>query len=127
MYRKEQQPMRRLLVVEDDPNTRYLIKQNLEREAYEVIEAENGVNALDVLAYDTNFQAILSDVRMAEMDGLSLLKHLKRDYPHIPVIMLSVYGRMDWVDQAMAAGAACYLLKPFTRQQLIDIVQDVVD
>jgi CheY-like chemotaxis protein len=119
--------MTRILVVEDDPNTRYLIKQNLEHETYEVIEAENGVQALNILEGDANIEAILSDVNMEKMNGITLLKHLTQNYPHIPVIMLSAHGRMDWVEQAMGTGAVCYLLKPFTRQQLIDIVQDVVE
>jgi two-component system response regulator FlrC len=119
--------MTRILVVEDDSNTRYLIKQNLQQIGYEVVEAENGLQALEILREDVTFQAILSDIQMDGMDGLTLLQHLRSDYPHIPVMMLSVYGRMDWVDQAMAAGATCYLLKPFTHQQLIDIVRDVVE
>ena len=119
--------MSRILVVEDDLNTRYLITQNLQQAGYEVVEAGNGVQALEVLGEDVRFDAILSDMQMDEMDGLTLLPHIKRDYPNIPVIMLSVFGRTDWVDQAMKAGATCYLMKPFTHQQLLDIVKDVVE
>jgi CheY-like chemotaxis protein len=119
--------MTHILIVEDDANTRYLIKQNLEREGYTIFEAENGVEALDTLSQNPDIQAILSDVNMEQMDGITLLTHLREDYPEIPVIMLSAYGRMDWVEQAMGTGAACYLLKPFTRRQLIDIVQDVIE
>jgi DNA-binding NtrC family response regulator len=82
--------------------------------------------ALDFLQTDQHFDLIMSDVRMAKMDGLSLLKNLIQHYPHIPVMLLSVHARADWVGEAMRRGASAYLQKPFTKDQLVEAVQSIV-
>lgn len=117
--------MPRILIVEDDRNSRFLMTQILRRIGYEVEEADNGISALELLSSDQGFDLIMSDVRMAKMDGLSLLNNLKENYPKIPVMMLSVHARAEWVSEVLRRGAKAYLQKPFTKDQLVEAVQDI--
>ena len=117
--------MARVLLVEDDHNMRFLIAQILNRAGYQTYEADNGRRALEVLKeYDLDL--VISDFLMPEMNGLEFLELIKQQHPDIPVLMLSVHTRVDWVDAALEKGAVAYLLKPFTREQLTTIVSDIL-
>jgi DNA-binding NtrC family response regulator len=118
--------MARILVVEDDFNMRFLIAKILQKAGYETREAENGQYALQTLANDGHIDLVISDFLMPQMGGLEFLTQMRDYYPQVPVIMLSVHTRFDWVEASMEQGAACYLLKPFTREQLVTAVGDVL-
>lgn len=117
--------MARVLLVEDDHNMRFLLAQILNRAGYETFEAENGRRALGVLK-ENDLDLVISDFLMPEMNGLEFLELVQKQHPEIPLIMLSVHTRVDWVDEAMQKGAVAYLLKPFTREQLTTIVSDIL-
>lgn len=118
--------MPRILVVEDDDSTRNLIARILQRLGYDIEEAANGEAALEFLTQDSHYDLVISDVRMAPMDGLVLLSEVKHVYPHIPVLMTSVHGRPEWIDAAMHSGANGFLLKPFVKDQLVEAVESIV-
>lgn len=118
--------MQRILVVEDDTGTRSLITQVLRRSGFQTVEAENGLRALEVLENDDQFDLILSDMRMNFVDGLELLAEVKARWSSIPMIMLSVYSMADWIQNAIDKGAAGYIVKPFTQQQLIEAIYNVL-
>ncbi|MGC8712359.1 MAG: response regulator, partial [Leptodesmis sp.] len=85
---------RRLLLIDDDPNLILLVKDYLEFRGYEVVTAENGREALDVLEHETP-DMIICDVMMPEMDGYSLVRHVREDprTSWIPVLFLSAKGQ----------------------------------
>ncbi len=116
--------MPRALVVDDDHSLRFAVTEVLKQAGYQTIEAENGLDALNILRQDAAFDIILSDVQMSKMDGLRFLEDLKIDYPNIPVVMLSIHSTWDWVSQAMEKGAVRYLPKPFNRQQLMETIRE---
>jgi len=118
--------MARVLLVEDDHNMRFLIAKILQRAGYETCEADNGRRALEILKNDDFVDLVISDFLMPEMNGLEFLELIKKQHPGIPVVMLSVHTRVDWIDEAMQKGAVAYLLKPFTREQLTTIVSDIL-
>ena len=118
--------MPRILVVEDDDSTRNLIARILQRLGYATTEAANGQAALDILTHDAHYDLLISDVRMAPMDGLILLAEVKNHYNHIPVLMTSVHGRPEWIDAALSSGANGFLLKPFIKDQLVEAVESIV-
>ncbi len=118
--------MSRILVVEDDFDTRSLITLILQAAGYETREAESAEQALEVLKNDQPVDLLLSDILMAGVNGLQLLEQTREQYPSLPVILLSAHARSSWVQRALQKGAACYLLKPFTREQLITIVTDLI-
>ena len=117
--------MARILIAEDDFHFRSLIGAILQKEGHETYPVENGRQALEVLRCFP-IDLIVSDILMPDIGGLKLLEQSKKCYPAVPVVMMSVYTRSDLVLDALRKGAACYLLKPFTYEQLITVVEDLV-
>lgn len=103
-----------VLIVDDDPLNRQLLGDCLRREGYSFEEAENGFVALDKIGA-MDFDVILLDMNMPEMDGLEVLRVLKSDMTlrHLPVIVISASGDFDSVLQSIEIGAEDYLPKPF--------------
>ena len=89
--------------------------------SYAIQTAENGRTALDLLR---RFQpdVVIMDIKMPEMDGLELLRHVKRADPSIEVVMITAYASLETVRHALTNGAFEYLIKPFSRQDLEDVV-----
>jgi CheY-like chemotaxis protein len=118
--------MARILIVEDDSEQLFLFTQLLKQPDYRVLTAKSGSESLELLDKDANFDLILCDIRMPKMDGLVLIDEVKKRYPHIPIVMMSAHTPSDWMDIALQKGADGYLRKPFTRQQLLDAVQQAL-
>jgi class 3 adenylate cyclase len=104
----------RVLVVDDDRVNRMLLTSSLERQGHRVRCAENGVEALQLLR-DDPFDVVLLDIVMPELDGVSVLQHVKRDpaLRDVPVIMISGVDDTDSVVRCIEIGADDYLPKPF--------------
>lgn len=103
-----------LLVVDDDEVNRHVLSQHLERQGHTVAAAENGRQALEMIAMH-GFDLVLLDVMMPEMSGYEVLQCLKSDraWRDIPVIMISALDEMDSVVRCIELGAEDYLHKPF--------------
>jgi len=110
----------RVLVVDDELGPRESLRMLL-KPAYAIQTAENGRTALDLLR---RFQpdVVIMDIKMPEMDGLELLRHVKRADPSIEVVMITAYASLETVKHALTHGAFEYLVKPFSRQDLEDVV-----
>jgi DNA-binding NtrC family response regulator len=107
----------RVLAVDDDPLTLKLLDKTLALEGYEVITAPNGPAALDE-ARRQLFDAAVVDLRMPGMDGLELLRELKRLDPAVEVIMTTAYPEVSTAVQALKDGAQDYLQKPMNLDEL---------
>jgi YesN/AraC family two-component response regulator len=92
----------------------------------EIVEADDGLHALDILSQDDNFDVILSDIRMPHMNGIRLLEAVKALYPHISFVMLSMYSNDAWTVEEIQERTVRYLPKPFSKQQLVNAVYDAV-
>jgi DNA-binding response OmpR family regulator len=101
----------RILIVDDDLSIRSTLKEVLSRENYQVVTAESGEEALRLM-YDGGFDLALLDLKMGGMDGLSLMKEIRRRSPSTGVIMLTGYATLDSAIGALREGAHDYLLKP---------------
>ncbi|MFC3853362.1 sigma-54-dependent transcriptional regulator [Salinispirillum marinum] len=110
-----------ILVVEDDQNLRDALQDTLELDDYQVLVADAAESAMQLLARHA-VNMVVSDVRMPGMSGYELLAVLKREYPHIPVLLMTAYGEVAHAVEAMQNGAVDYLVKPFKPQQLLDIL-----
>ena len=110
-----------VLVVEDDPALREALCQTLTMAGYEALEAENAEAALSILD-DRKLSLIISDVQMPGMHGDELLKLVKRRSPETPFVLITAYGNVTRAVEAMQAGAADYILKPFEAEVLIEMV-----
>jgi two-component system response regulator PilR (NtrC family) len=100
-----------ILLVEDEQLLRDSLAELLREEGYEVAPAPNGKQAYDQ-AIARPFDLVLTDVRMPEMDGTTLLQKLQQVAPQTPVVVMTAYGTVDTAVAAMRAGAADYVLKP---------------
>ncbi|MDR3427373.1 response regulator [Silvimonas sp.] len=119
----------RLLIVDDEPFNLEILSEHLQDADYEVITAEDGEAAWDLLATDRAFDAILLDRMMPRMDGMALLARLKQqpELMQVPVIMQTAVGAAENVREGLTAGAYYYLIKPFQRDMLLAIVSAAVD
>lgn len=102
----------RVLVVDDEANTRRVLEIMLQKMGHETRAACNGQEAL-ALAQRESFDLVLTDLRMPEMDGLALLNALRSQKVEAPVILLTAYGTVESAVQAMKLGAYDYILRPF--------------
>ncbi|MCA9945094.1 MAG: response regulator [Ardenticatenaceae bacterium] len=117
----------RVLIVDDEPMTRNLLRLMLERAGFEISEAEDGLKALMILAEELP-DVLLLDVMMPNLDGLTVCKKL-REQPEtslLPIILLSARTGSEAVKLGMAAGATRYLGKPISRDQLIHTIREVL-
>ncbi len=119
--------MAKILVVDDEPIVHRLLQHHLERAGYEMIAASNGREALE-LADREGPQLIVMDVMMAEMDGLTALRRLKKEdhTKAIPVIMITANPHYAAQQESKAAGAAMFLTKPFSPIQLLTEIDRLV-
>ena len=108
----------KILVVDDQKLTRLTIARFLEREQMEVLFAENGLSAKRILENEI-VMAVITDLSMPGMDGLSLLKWIQDEGPSVPVIMVSAYGKIADAVEAMKLGALDYMTKPFDPEELV--------
>ncbi|HTW95600.1 MAG TPA: sigma-54 dependent transcriptional regulator [Tepidisphaeraceae bacterium] len=111
-----------ILIVEDEPILRESLAELLTGEGHEVLQAENGKKAYE-LVLQRPVDVVLTDVRMPEMDGTTLLGHLQKIAPQTPVIVATAYGTIASAVAAMQAGAFDYLIKPVQFEDVLLKVQ----
>lgn len=107
----------KILVVDDEERIRRLLRMYLERENFEIIEAENGREALD-LALENDYDVIILDLMMPEMDGIEVCQELRKEKT-TPVIMLTAKGEESNRVQGFEVGADDYIVKPFSPREVI--------
>ena len=111
-------PRERILVVDDDKAFRVATRAHLEDEAYQVTCAGGGTEALARLE-ELEFDLVLSDLVMASMSGVELLRQVQARWPGLPVIMVTGFGSIATAVEAMRLGAVDYLTKPANNDELL--------
>src|SRR6201998_1223019 len=112
----------RILVVDDEEPIREIISSMLSAAGDKPRQACSGMEALSILNSTGEFELMLSDLMMAELDGIALLERSKEKYPDMPVIMVTAVHDISVALAAIRNGAYDYLLKPFAREQLLNNV-----
>ena len=112
----------RALVVDDSRTIRHVIGGILEELGFEVREAGDGVEALEVIRSEPQFDVALVDWEMPEMDGMELLRALRgeRAFDQLRLLIVTTKSEMGNVVEALEAGADEYLMKPFTKEMLVE-------
>lgn len=111
-----------ILIVEDDTNLRDALTDTLQFAGFSVAVAENGQAALARMNENV-FGMIISDVQMQPMDGMELLKAVRKKDEDIPFVIMTAYGTIEKAVDAMRFGASDYLVKPFEAETLLDVVK----
>ena len=121
--------MARVLVADDTSSIRFLIRTNLEIAGFEVDEATDGQNCLDLLHGDAPLPDLLTvDVMMPRRDGLSTVRAL-RAHPRtkdLPIVMVTTQGQAADVQRGMDAGVNAYITKPFDPDHLVETVRTLI-
>jgi len=112
---------KRVLVVDDEQNSREGLSKILTKEGYSVRTAENGKKAL-LEAENNSFDLIITDLRMPEMDGIEVLEKLRKKNKDIGVVIVTAYGEVNSYLKAMNLGAFEYLNKPIHLEELRRVI-----
>ncbi len=115
----------RILVVDDDSGMRLAMAETLRRKKYQVDQAEHGEAGLDMIA-KRPFQALVTDMRMPGLSGLELLRQVKERSPATEVVLVTAYGDVATAVEAMKCGAYDYLQKPFSANDLEQVVHNAL-
>lgn len=120
--------MATILAVDDSSSIRNLIKRTLESEGYDVVMAEDGVDAMEI-ARSRTFDMVLTDINMPKMTGISLVSKLRRleAYQDIPIVMVTTEDKDFKKQKAKTQGANGWLQKPFTQERLLNVVKVMLD
>jgi len=112
-----------ILVIDDEDTLRYFLRLHLQEQGYQVAEAADGQTALRLINKN-KFDLALVDLRLADMDGLDIVRHLRKVSPPTSVIILTAHATLDSAIEALRQGAHDYLTKPFETAELLTSVAD---
>jgi DNA-binding NtrC family response regulator len=116
----------KILVVDDEDSIRKTLREILEMEDYEVLEAKDGIDALAKVK-QLKFDLVISDIKMPKMDGVDLLDKIHLLYPELPVIMISGHGDIDLAVDTVKKGAFDYIAKPPDLNRLLITIRNAID
>lgn len=115
----------RVLVVDDSKFMRMMLGEMLESAGCEVIEADNGFDAV-TLYEEQHPDLVTLDILMPDLDGIETLQRLNAVHEHVKVIMVTALGMEDYLERAMANGAQGCIIKPFSQEQVTEVVEHVL-
>lgn len=107
----------KVLIVDDQYGIRTLLNEILQKEGYKVFQAANGLQALDIVNKDVP-DLVLLDMKIPGMDGLEILKEMKKIESNIKVIIMTAYGELDMIEQTKTLGALAHFSKPFDIEEI---------
>lgn len=118
--------MKRILAVDDSASMRQMVGFTLKNAGYDVTEAKDGQEALDI-AKTSEFDVIISDVNMPNMDGIELVTNLRTlpQFKFTPILMLTTESGAGKKGEGKAAGATGWIVKPFNPEQLLAVIKKV--
>ncbi|MBG0777395.1 MAG: sigma-54-dependent Fis family transcriptional regulator [Desulfovibrionaceae bacterium] len=114
--------MKRLLVIDDEPGHRLMVRAVMEDQGWQVFEAGDGAAGVEFLERE-DVDVVLLDMRMPRMDGREALERIQRMDPELPVIMLTAFGTVGTAVEAMKHGAFDYLTKPADNEELAAVLE----
>jgi DNA-binding NtrC family response regulator len=119
----------KILVIDDEEDVREVIKLHLEKEGFNIIEAENGEEGINVLREEDNMVnvgLILCDIRMPKVNGAECVDFLRKEAPGIPVVIVTGYPDTEMATAFLKKGVKDYLVKPVEKDKLISVVNKLI-
>jgi DNA-binding response OmpR family regulator len=114
-----------VLLVDDDAEMRALLRRTLEFDGHDVTELDRGAHVVEMLR-GAPFDLVVLDKEMPGLSGFDLLPVLRREFPQVPVVLITAFGGRQVATSALRLGAARYLEKPFRLGQLRDVIDSLV-
>src|SRR4051812_44952408 len=116
-----------ILIADDSESIRELVEMTLTSAGYQVLKSEDGEQALKHLN-GQNVDLVITDLNMPKMDGINLIREIraKQDYSTLPVLLLTTESQAAKKEEAKAAGATGWIVKPFVQEKLLAVVQKVI-
>ncbi len=116
-----------ILIADDEPNIRRVLEATFQREGYEVMTAESGKKALDILKANQTTDVLISDLIMPDINGVELLEIVRDMIPSLSVVMITAHGTIKTAVDAMRLGAFDYVTKPFDVDELKTLVKKAIE
>jgi two-component system chemotaxis response regulator CheY len=113
----------KILIVDDSPSMREHVKSALVPAGFEVVEAADGLDALDVIRTHLDIELVILDLNMPRMDGLSLLDAMRNAGRSIKTVMLTTEAQTTLIERGKRAGAKGWLVKPFKHEHLVAVAR----
>lgn len=114
-----------ILIVDDQQGIRMLLNEVFKKEGFTTYLAANGFDAIKI-AQENALDCVLLDMKIPGMDGLEILANLKKDHPHLPVMMMTAYVEQHMMEKANELGVIKYFTKPFNIFEVRDEVNKLV-
>jgi two-component system, chemotaxis family, chemotaxis protein CheY len=111
----------RVLIVDDEPDIRKVVRMTLHKAGYDVLEAENGEKAIEVINSGENrllLDVIICDIRMPKVNGIEAIAYFRQNYPRVPLIVLTGFPDTDMATSLLRQGVVDYLVKPVEGEKL---------
>jgi DNA-binding NtrC family response regulator len=120
----------RILVIDDEPSVRTVVRMTLEKAGYDVLEAEDGEQAIEAINTGENrlvVDAVICDIRMPKINGIEAIDYFQREYPHVPLVILTGYPETEMAVSFLRKGVADYLVKPVDAERLRNAVEKAME
>ena len=118
--------LRKVLVIDDEDVIRETIRKQLDGSGFEIIEAEDGQQGIDLLNTLDNpltVDVIICDIRMPKINGIEAIAYFRKEYPSTPIIVLTGYPDVTLATDLLKQGVTDYLTKPVDKQSLVEVVK----
>lgn len=115
----------RVMVVDDEADVRKVARMCLEKGDYQVVEAENGEEAIKKVKEGDNpvmLDVIVTDINMPKVNGLEAIQFFQQEWPHVPLIVMTGYPNLESAKELMKQGLVDYLVKPVDKDKLTEAV-----
>ncbi len=120
----------RILIVDDEPDIRKVVRMTLEKAGYEALEAEDGEKAIEIINTGDNrlmLDVMICDIRMPKINGVEAIAYFQKEYPKVPLIVLTGFPDTEMAAGFLRQGVVDYLVKPVEGDKLKDAVARAMD
>lgn len=120
----------RVLIVDDEPDIRKVVRMTLEKGGYECQEAEDGQKAIDIINMGDNrimLDVIICDIRMPKINGVEAISYFQKEYPRVPLIVLTGFPDVEMATSFLRSGVIDYLVKPVEGEKLKAAVKKAME
>ena len=122
-------PKGKVLIIDDESDVRDVLKFHLSENNYQIIEAENGQEGMDLLKSGDNLSnvgVILCDIRMPKVNGIECIQYIRQEAPGIPIVVVTGFPDTQMAVNLMNEGVKDYLVKPVEKEKLVSTVERLV-